>query len=275
MIDSVLDLNSMNAETLSIPKACQELKYYQFEPGGFKVVEGSSIVEIPVSLTVNGEVWLTFMCTTTDLEALAVGFLFNENVIQSLDEVESLHVCMSGANIDVWLTHAADKPKQWRRTSGCTGGLTGVDIAEKRELKPVVYNGVIYRSKKIGELVEQLYDSQDLYQQSGGVHTSALSDGHELCVVAEDIGRHNTLDKIAGKCLLKGFDLPQRILLTTGRISSEMLQKAARIGAAIVISRTAPSTLAIEMAENWNITLIGYARCDRFRVYTHPERISG
>ena len=90
-----------------------------------------------------------------------------------------------------------------------------------------------------------------------------------------DQGRHNTLDKIAGQCLLKRLVLHKRVLLTTGRISSEMLQKAARIGAAIVISRTAASALAIELAEAWNITLIGYARCDRFRIYTHPERMYG
>ena len=275
MANSVLDLNLMNDVTLSISKACQHLKYYQFTPGGCEIVEGSAIFEVPVSLTVNGEVWLTFMCTPTDLEALAVGFLYNENVIQSPEEIVTLRVCPSGDNVDVWLAHLADKPKQWRRTSGCTGGITGIDVAEKCESKPVVYNGAIYHPEKIGGLVELLSDSQDLYRQSGGVHTSALSDGHGLRVVAEDIGRHNTLDKIAGKCLLNGLDLPQRILLTTGRISSEMLQKAARIGAAIVISRTAPSALAIEMAESWNITLIGYARRDRFRVYTHPERIGG
>jgi len=118
-----------------------------------------------------------------------------------------------------------------------------------------------------------LLSSQELYRETGGVHTSALSDGEKILIVAEDIGRHNTLDKIAGRCLMENIWPDERILLTTGRISSEMLQKAARLGADAVISRTAPSSLAVEMAESLGITLIGYARRDRFNVYAHEERI--
>jgi FdhD protein len=91
--------------------------------------------------------------------------------------------------------------------------------------------------------------------------------------VTEDVGRHNTLDKLAGRCLLDGRSAAGQVLLTTGRISSEMAQKAVRMGAPIVISRTSPSSLAIAVAEQAGVTLIGYARRDRFNVYTHPERI--
>ncbi len=92
-------------------------------------------------------------------------------------------------------------------------------------------------------------------------------------VAAEDIGRHNTLDKIAGQCLLRQLWPSTRILITTGRISSEMLQKAARLRAPILVSRTSPSSLSIEMAERYGITLVGYARRQRFNVYTHPRRV--
>jgi FdhD protein len=125
----------------------------------------------------------------------------------------------------------------------------------------------------IHELIAKLFTSQDLYKKSGGVHTSALSDGEKIITRAEDIGRHNTLDKIAGRCLMEGLKPQNRILLTTGRISSEMLQKSARLNAAIVISRTSPSSMSISLAKSWGITLIGYARRSSFRVYSHPERI--
>lgn len=251
------------------------MEFFQHTLAGWEKLDGAAILESPVTLTVNGEVWLTLMCTPTDLEALALGFLYNERLLDSMEEVASLRVCPQADNVDVWLTRSVEKPAQWRRTTGCTGGLTGVDVAVAAQSLPVIYNGVTYQPDQIGRLVSLLYDSQDLYRQAGGVHTSALSNGRELCVVAEDIGRHNTLDKLAGLYLLKGLSIPQRLVLTTGRISSEMLQKTARLGAALVISRTAASALAIELAQAWNITLIGYARRDRFRIYTHPERIYG
>ena len=91
--------------------------------------------------------------------------------------------------------------------------------------------------------------------------------------MAEDIGRHNTLDKIAGRYILEQVDFGNKILITTGRVSSEMLQKAAKINASIVISRTSPSSLSVDMACKWGITLVGYARRERFNIYSHPERI--
>jgi FdhD protein len=125
----------------------------------------------------------------------------------------------------------------------------------------------------VRKLVERLFESQELYRKTGGVHTSILTDGDQITILAEDVGRHNSLDKIAGKCLLESINISKKILLTTGRISSDMLQKSVRIGAAIVISRTSPTSMSVDLAEKWGITLIGYARRDRFNLYTHPGRI--
>ena len=248
----------------------QAIQYRQYRSGRWNTVESGIIVESSVALTVNGEVWLAFMCTPTDLEALAVGFLYNEGIINSLAEIADVRVCEHGDNVDVWLNHPAEKPKEWRRTSGCTGGVTAVDV----DITPSVpLNGITISPLEIRKLIESLFESQDLYRQVGGVHTSALSDGQAIRVTAEDIGRHNSVDKLAGICLLNQIELPKKILLTTGRISSEMLQKSARLGAAIVISRTSPSSLSIELANKFGVTLIGYARRDRFNVYAFPERI--
>ena len=101
-----------------------------------------------------------------------------------------------------------------------------------------------------------------------------MTDGDQVTIQAEDVGRHNSLDKIAGRFLLEKIKFKQKLLLTTGRISSDMLQKAARIGAAILISRTSPTSMSVELADKWGLTLIGYARRDRFNVYTHPQRIN-
>ena len=248
------------------------IEYSKFELGRWQQEKGEIITETPVSLTVNGEVWLTFMCTPVHLEALAVGFLFNEGVIRSVDEVADVRVCEAGDNVDIWLNHGVEKPQKFARTSGCTGGITFVDLdATQRKIPPS--NGATLTTGQVGTLIEKLFESQDLYRRSGGVHTSALTDGQYTHIAAEDIGRHNTLDKIAGRCLLEKLKLSRHILVTTGRISSEMMQKASRLGASIVISRTSPSSLSIQMADAWGITLIGYARRTSFRLYTHPERI--
>lgn len=246
--------------------------YQRYEFKKWESHHAETIVETPVSLTVNGKVWLTFMCTPIHLEELALGFLYNEGIIESLDEVADVRLCEHGDNVDVWLNRSAEQPQSWRRTSGCTGGVTAVDLLAK----PNVYFGrdrLTVEPEAIVNLVEMLFEAQSLYRETGGVHTSALSDGEKIVAAAEDIGRHNTLDKIAGLCLRQGLAPQVRILIITGRISSEMLQKAARMNAPILISRTSPSSLSIEMAERYGITLIGYARRHRFNVYSHPQRV--
>jgi len=247
-----------------------KLEYRAFDGERFEPHEGGVITEAPVSLTVNGEVWLTFMCTPLDLDALAVGFLFNEGVIDSLADVKLVEVCQSKTNVDVWLKGETPQPVDWRRTSGCTGGMTSLD---EMPVADVSSNGHPLAAGDIHELMSKFSQAQEIYQQVGGVHSAALSDGHDLLLVCEDIGRHNTLDKLAGRSLLEKVDSERRVLLTTGRISFEMLQKAIRMGADILISRTSPTSLSVELADKAGITLVGYARGRRFSVYTHPERV--
>jgi len=248
------------------------IRYYQVDAHKTDLIESHTIVETPVSLTVNSQVWTTFMCTPIHLEALMVGFLFNEGVINSMNEVEDVRICEHGDNVDVWLAHDAPKPDSWTRTSGCTGGVTAVASIERPQ--PVTVSDEFNLSPgQVNHLVELLFEAQELYRETGGVHTSALSDGDNLILSAEDIGRHNTLDKIAGLCLMENRWPQKRALITTGRISSEMLQKGVRIGTKVIASRTSPSSLSIALAEAWGITLIGYARRNKFNLYAAPERI--
>ncbi len=249
------------------------LKTLSYKAGQWEESRKKIVEEKAIGLTVNNEAWLTFMCTPTDLEALAVGFLFNEAIIDTMDEVASVRVCPEETNIDVWLNRSVKKPENWTRTSGCSGGETAVQPDTPRGGSVVPHDGARLPADRVGELIELLSEVQDLYRESGGVHTSALSDGDKIIIAAEDIGRHNTLDKIAGRYLQERINPVRKIILTTGRISSEMIQKAGRMGAGMVISRTSPSSLSVQMADELGITLIGYARRDRFTVYTHAERI--
>lgn len=248
------------------------IHYEQYELQKWESIDSETIVEAPVSLTVNGQVWLTFMCTPLDLEALAVGFLFNEGILARMDEVADVRVCEHGDNVDVWLNRAVEAPVSWRRTSGCTGGITAVDLLAKPNVS-LRDSALTLGTEDIERLFEMLLAAQVLYRKTGGVHTSILSDGKTTLVSAEDIGRHNTLDKIAGLCLMNDISPRSKIIMTTGRISSEMLQKAAGMGVPILLSRTSPSSLSIEMAERYGITLIGYVKRQRFNVYSNPQRV--
>lgn len=252
--------------------ARKPIAYERYEFRKWEHVEGETIVETPVSLTVNGGVWITFMCTPIHLEELALGFLFNEGTINDMGDVADVRLCEHGDNVDVWLNFDAQQPANWRRTSGCTGGMTAVDLLAKPNVNLAANRFQVQPEAALG-MVEQLFESQELYRDTGGVHTSALSDGEKVILAADDIGRHNTLDKLAGMCLRQNIRPQNRILITTGRVSSEMLQKAARLETPILISRTSPSSLSIEMAQRYGITLIGYARRHRFHVYSHGERV--
>jgi FdhD protein len=241
----------------------------QFNNGTWLHTTGILPDETPVSLTINGQEWLTFSCTPMHLEALAIGFLYNEQVISTIREVETIRVCSGGENIDVWLTHSPEMPVFWQRTSGCTGGAT------RMVLQDMVTNHhpQFFTTTEIIQSMELLSRSQKMYRESGGLHCSALSDGRSLLLSAEDIGRHNTLDKIAGMMLVDEIAPERKMVLTTGRVSSEMLQKSSRLGASMVVSRTAPTSRSACMADQLGICLVGYVRGDHFTVYTHAEQI--
>ena len=245
-------------------------EYHTYNDGSWDEVEAEVIEEGFITIFVNGRELATLMCTPRDPLQLALGFIANEELIGSIDEVEIAHVCHQGTCVDLWLSHPAwDRPRRRIITSGCGGGLTFADLAAHQE--PVT-SDLTLDPAQVGFLIGQLQNSESLYARARGVHTSALSDGERLVVVAEDVGRHNTLDRLRGECLLQGIDPHGMILLATGRISSEMIQKAVKMGCPIVASRTSPTSISVGLAREWNITLCGYVRRNRMNVYAHPER---
>lgn len=236
-----------------------------------EVVDDAVIEESMVCITVNGHELATFMCSPIRLEELALGFLRAEGIIDSLHDVEVLHVSEHGSCVDVWLRHDRfSLPTKRIITSGCGGGVTFDDLSERHPPLPL---GMTVTPHQIAALMQNLHLAAELYNEVRGVHTSALSDGHELCLVAQDVGRHNTIDRLWGQALQKGLPTANCLLLASGRISSEMLNKAAKMGVPLVASRTSPTSLSVELARAWNITVIGYARGHQFRVYSGAERI--
>jgi FdhD protein len=244
-------------------------QFHQYD-GEWREIDAEVIAEGFMTIFVNGSELATLMSTPRDPLQLALGFLANEGFIETYAEVEISHVCGGGC-ADIWLSHPlSDRPRRKIITSGCGGGLT---FAELAAFQPPVCSDLAIMPEQLASLIAKLQDQDSLYARARGVHTSALSDGEQLLVVAEDIGRHNTLDRLRGECLRTGLDSNGLILLATGRISSEMIQKAVRMGCPVVASRTSPTSLSVGLARQWNITLCGYVRRNHMNVYSHPERL--
>ena len=244
--------------------------YTGYYDGECRPVRGVVPMEDLITLYVNGLPLVSLMCTPTQLEELALGFLFNERLIEGLDQVAVLELCGGERCVDVWLEHDIGAPQLRVITSGCSGGTTFEDVVSVHHC---IESDLRITPQRVTGLVQEFLRATALYRRAGGVHGAVLAEGERLLCAAEDIGRHNALDKIAGICLRRGQPMRDRVLLTTGRVSSEMVNKVARMGVPIVISRTSPTSLSVQLAQAWSITLIGYTRRRSFRVYAGAERI--
>jgi FdhD protein len=245
--------------------------YTRWESGQSTAVDGHVIDEGLVRIHVNGLELATFMCTPRNLDLLALGFLRAEGIIRGRQDVRLIQVCPSRTCVDVWLRESAvDLPRRPILTSGCGGGVTFDDLSQR--VPPLVSDRQV-QPQQIVDGMRELIATAALYGQTRGVHTSGLSDGQRLLATAEDVGRHNTIDKLWGYCLQHDIDPAGCLLLATGRISSEMLNKAAKMGVPLVASRTSPTSLSVRLAQEWNILLIGYVRGHSFNVYAGDWRL--
>jgi FdhD protein len=244
-------------------------EWYEYR-NGWRKVRAEVIGESLITIYINGTELATIMATPSDLDCLALGFLKNERLIDSLESVALNYQSKNRCCVDIWLKHPIKKPERIIITSGCGGGITFNDPSLE---KGRVEDGTSIHPDKLFELFQMLQYPGSLYSRSRGVHTAGLSNGVEVLAVTEDVGRHNAVDKLLGKCMLEGIETKGRILLTTGRVSSEMLLAGAMMGCPIIASRNSATSMSVEMAQTWNITLIGYVRHRTMRVYSHPERL--
>ena len=243
---------------------------YRYENGRFEQFDRPVVREQPLTIVVNGSELATFLCTPITLDYLTLGFLAFEGIIRGIEDVRALDVDLENGVVDVEIRTALVQPKKRVFTSGCGMGLT---FTLRLSHYPPLQSDLTLTPEEIFPLMQQLMDGATMYKASRGIHAAALSDTEQVLLLAEDVGRHNALDKILGEAMLKGIPTAGRILLTSGRISSEMLRKGAHMGVPFLISRTSPTTLSIEAAKRLGITVVGYVRRNSFNLYTHPERL--
>ena len=228
-------------------------------------------------LRVNDREIVTLIASPHDLRFLVAGFLRVQGFVGSVEDFLMLSVCNDYGIANVRVRGELPAELKPVLTSGCGTGITFTlpGAGDVLKLKPASEPEAPVTPAAIFSLMEQLARKAEKYQSHGGVHSAAVGDTDgDLLLYAEDIGRHNTFDRLAGEALLRGVDLAGRLLVTSGRVSAEMAAKAAALGIPLIASRTSPTDMAIRICQEAGLTLVGYLRGAKFNVYTHSERLS-
>lgn len=237
--------------------------------------------ETAVALTYNGGTYAVMMATPQDLADFAVGFSLSEGLVQSADEIASLDIVdlNDGIELRMWLAperaaHISERRRQIAGPTGC--GLCGIDsIAEALRPPHLVPKGGCVSQREVMSAMQSIAPLQQINIETRAVHAAAFwTPSRGIISLREDVGRHNALDKLHGALKLARISAGDGMVLLTSRVSVEMVQKTAALGATIMVAVSAPTALAVRMAEAAGITLIGVARSDGFEVFTHPVRIA-
>ncbi len=243
------------------------------EGGGSIEVEVAR--EFPVTIILNDQELVTLLCSPENLEYLAVGFLSSEGLLKSKDDIKKIIVDEQRGVVRLETVEDKEIAQDvlFKRiiSSGCGKGASFYSAADAASQKVKSRMGI--STDEVFALVNEFQHGSQLYLTTHGVHSAALCDRKSILVFNEDIGRHNAIDKIFGKCLLEDIPTNDRAIITSGRISSEILHKVAKKGIPIIISISAPTNLGVRIADNLGITLIGFVRAKRMNVYTNNWRI--
>ncbi len=238
------------------------------------------VTELPLTIVVNDVEIATLVTTPSDLEDLVYGFLVAEQVVPGAEAIRSVAFDaedqIAHVEADASVEDAGARMFQRRYVTSCCGkGRASIYYeSDAAALRPVE-GGQTVAAQTALELLLRLQQRSDIFRRTGGVHNVALaSTSGEVLAVRADIGRHNALDKLYGHCLREKIATGDLMAVLSGRISSEILLKAAKLGLPLVLSKSAPTELALALAEDIGITVIGFARQGRLNVYTHPERIA-
>lgn len=234
------------------------------------------IAEYPLTIYLNGEELVTLLCTPDHLQELAVGFLYSEGFLQGYEDIVRLRLEQEEGllYVDTRARPVLAERMFGKRTisSGCGRGTVFYQATDALGLVPLKSSLRVPR-EEIGRHVREMQERAFLYRSTGGAHCAALATRDRFLFMREDIGRHNAVDKVTGECLSRGLPAHDKVLLTTGRLSSEIVVKTVRARIPVLVSRSAPTGLAVAYAEKAGLTLVGFARGPRLNVYAHPERV--
>lgn len=241
-------------------------------------VEDTIVTEYAVTVKINKQEFVTMVCTPEYVDDMVLGYLASERIILSKDDIESIWYQEKEGFVHVTAKKinpvARDFQNKRYITSCCGMSRQGfVFTSDALAAKQMDDIHVTLTPEDCYRLMQTMQNGATTFQQTGGVHNAALCDRDGMIVSRMDIGRHNALDKIYGYCLRNDIAIDDKILVFSGRISSEILMKVSKIGCEVVLSKSAPTELALDLAEQLGITTIGFIRNESLNIYTHPERV--
>ncbi len=255
--------------------AIEKVAIHRVTSDSREVAEDIIVREFPLTIMWNGQELVTLLCSPADLKYLAIGFLFSEGLLKSKEDIKRVTVDEGKGvvRVETKVKELADSETVFKRiiTPGCGRGASFYSAADTGLDK--VESKLTVSAVEIFELMKAFQRRSLIFRTTGGVHSGALCDNRNILLFSEDIGRHNAIDKIFGRCLLEDIPTADRIIITSGRISSEILHKVAKRGIPIIISVSVPTNLGVRLAVDLGITLIGFVRGKRMNVYTNGWRV--
>jgi FdhD protein len=252
--------------------AIKKTKMFSADANSIAESSAKVIREVPLNVKLDGEAYATIACAGDHLDELAIGFLSSERILAHRDDILKIETAELENSVNVILKSKKEFPETLKKniaSSGARGKSVNANL-----LAPLKVPEEFNISAKVAlELMEELLEKSLLHNETHGTHCSALAQKEIIIALREDIGRHNTIDMLGGYALLQKIDLSRAIILTTGRISSEIVYKVWNLGIPLIISHSAPTTKAIELLQKANITLIGYVRGGKMNIYSHERRV--
>ena len=254
----------------------REIRLLRYDQECSNEVDDVVVREYPLTIFLNDEELVTLLCSPKALDFLVYGFLISEGIIQDKNDITAMKVDEEKGVVDIFTREQKDMSSYFMgkrmMTTGCGRGTVFYNIHDVISCRPAE-EGLRVKAKKLLALMREFSAASEVFQNTGGVHSAALSDGNDILIYHEDVGRHNALDKVLGEAFVNEIPLTDKMILTSGRISSEMLTKASKRGISMVVSRSAPMDLALRIGEEMNTTIVGFARGNRMNVYTGSSRI--
>jgi FdhD protein len=226
--------------------------------------------EFPVRLTVNGRNIATLVASPHELRFLVAGFLRTQGFVHEISDFLVLGICDESGEANVRIRGELPERLTPVLTSGCG---TGISFSFNAGMPRKAPTSISFTAHAVFSMMREMSHLSERYGRHGGIHSAAISDGSRILLHAEDLGRHNTIDRIAGQALFSGAELTGTMLLTSGRVSTELAAKAVSLGIALIASRTSPTDMAVRICREAGIGLLGYVRGESFRIAACPERV--